>query len=85
MSFLPGGAGVGLPSLDGMKLGINYGWNKVRFMNPVQVGAKIRTVGKLLSVEEKTGMLEVINEMTVEIEGADKPACVAQSVLRIVF
>jgi acyl dehydratase len=54
-------------------------------MNPVQVGAKIRTVGKLLSVEEKTGMLEVINEMTVEIEGADKPACVAQSVLRIVF
>ena len=37
-------------------------------MNPVQVGAKIRTVGKLLSVEEKAGMLEVINEMTVEIE-----------------
>jgi acyl dehydratase len=40
MSFLPGGAGVGLPALDGMKLGINYGWNKVRFMNPVQVGAE---------------------------------------------
>ena len=39
-SFLPGGAGVGLPEVDGMKLGINYGWNKVRFMNPVQVGAK---------------------------------------------
>ena len=85
MSFLPGGAGVGLPELDGMKLGINYGWNKVRFMNPVQVGAKIRTVGKLKSVEEKSGMLEVINEMTVEIDGADKPACVAESVLRIVF
>ena len=85
MSFLPGGAGVGLPALDGMKLGINYGWNKVRFMNPVQVGAKIRTVGKLKSVDEKGGMLEVINEMTVEIDGADKPACVAESVLRIVF
>lgn len=85
MTFLPGGTGVGLPALDGMKLGINYGWNKVRFMNPVQVGAKIRTVGKLVSVEEKGGMLELVNEMTVEIDGADKPACVAESVLRIVF
>ena len=85
MSFLPGGTGVGLPALDGMRLGINYGWNKVRFMNPVQVGAKIRTVGKLVSVEEKGGMLELVNEMTVEIDGADKPACVAESVLRIVF
>ena len=85
MTFLPGGTGVGLPALDDMKLGINYGWNKVRFMNPVQVGAKIRTVGKLVSVEEKGGMLELVNEMTVEIDGADKPACVAESVLRIVF
>ena len=40
-------------------------------MNPVQVGAKI-TVGKLKSVDEKGGMLEVINEMTVEIDGAEK-------------
>ena len=85
MSFLPGGQGVGLPALDGMKLGINYGWNKVRFMSPVQVGAKIRTRGKVISVEEKGGMLEVVNEMTVEIEGTEKPACVAQSVLRVVF
>ena len=85
MTFLPGGTGVGLPALDGMKLGINYGWNKVRFMNPVKVGAKIRTVGKLVRVEEKGGMLELVNEMTVEIDGADKPACVAESVLRIVF
>ena len=60
-------------------------WNKVRFMSPVQVGAKIRTRGKVISVEEKGGMLEVVNEMTVEIEGTEKPACVAQSVLRVVF
>ena len=85
MTFLPGGSGVGLPEIDGMKLGINYGWNRVRFMNPVQVGAKIRTVGKVKSVEEKGGMLELVNEMTVEIENADKPACVAESVLRLVF
>lgn len=85
MSFLPGGSGIGLPALDGMKLGINYGWNKVRFMSPVAVGNKIRTVGKIKSVEPKGEMLEVINELTVEIEGQDKPACVAESVLRIVF
>ncbi|MCR9259580.1 MAG: MaoC family dehydratase [Pseudomonadaceae bacterium] len=85
MSFLPGGSGIGLPALEGMKMGINYGWNKVRFMSPVAVGDKIRTVGKLLSVEAKGPMLEAVNELTVEIEGQDKPACVAQSVLRIVF
>ncbi len=85
MSFLPGGSGIGLPALEGMKMGINYGWNKVRFMSPVAVGNRIRTVGKLLSVEAKGPMLEAINELTVEIEGQDKPACVAQSVLRIVF
>ena len=85
MSFLPGGEGVGLPALDGMKMGINYGWNKVRFMSPVAVGNKIRTRGKIVAVEPKGGMLEVINEMTVEIEGNEKPACVAESVLRIVF
>ena len=85
MSFLPGGEGVGLPSLDGMKMGINYGWNKVRFMSPVAVGNRIRTRGKIKSVEPKGPMLEVINELTVEIEDQDKPACVAESVLRIVF
>ena len=85
MSFLPGGTGIGLPVLDGMQLGINYGWNKVRFMNPVKVGAKVRTRGKLVSAVEKGGMLEVINEMPVEIEGEDKPACVAESVTRLVF
>jgi len=85
MSFLPGGQGVGLPALEGMKMGINYGWNKVRFMSPVAVGNKIRTRGKLVSVEPKGPMLEVVNELTVEIDGQDKPACVAESVLRIVF
>ena len=85
MSFLPGGEGVGLPSLDGMKMGVNYGWNRVRFMSPVAVGAKIRTVGKVISVEQKGAQVEVVNELTVEIEGQDKPACVAESVLRIVF
>jgi acyl dehydratase len=85
MSFLPGREGVGIPEVDGMKMGINLGWNKVRFMSPVAVGSKIRTVGKLKSVVQKGEMLELINEMTVEIDGQDKPACVAESVLRIAF
>ena len=85
MSFLPGGEGVGLPAVEGMKLGINYGWNKVRFPAPVPVGAHIRTRGELKSVEIKGNMLEVVNELTLEVQGSDKPACVGESVLRLVF
>ncbi len=85
LSFLPGGTGVGLPELPGMKLGINYGWNKVRFPSPVPVGSEVRTRGKILSVEIKGQMLEVVNELTCEIKGSDKPACVGESVLRLVF
>lgn len=85
LSFLPGGEGVGVPQLDGVKLGINYGWNRIRFPSPVPVGSKLRTIGKLKSVEEKGNMLELVNELTCEIEGGDKPACVAESVLRLVF
>ena len=85
LSFLPGGKDVGIPQLPGAKMGINYGWNKVRFPNPVPVGAKIRTFSTIKSVEIKGGMLEVVNEMTVELEGQEKPACVADSVLRLVF
>lgn len=85
MSFLPGGQGVGLPALEGVKMGINYGWNKVRFPSPVPVGARIRTSGALKSVEIKGNMLELVNELTVEVQGQEKPACVAESVLRLVF
>lgn len=85
MMFLPGGADIGIPALDGVKLGINYGWNRVRFPSPVPVGAKIRTRGCIKSVEAKGDMLEVVNELTCEIQGSDKPACVGESVLRLVF
>ena len=85
MSFLPGGEGVGLPALEGMKLGINYGWNKIRFPSPVAVGANIRTRAEIKSVEIKGEMLEVVNELTMEVQGQNKPACVGESVLRLVF
>lgn len=85
MSFLPGSEDIGLPDLPGMRLGINYGWNKVRFPAPVPVGARIRTRGEILSVEPKGGMIEVVNQLTVEVEGQAKPACVGESVLRLAF
>jgi acyl dehydratase len=85
MSFLPGGGGTGLPPVEGVKMGINYGWNKVRFPSPVPVNSEVRTSGMLKSVEIKGTMLEIVNELTMEIKGQDKPACVAESVLRLVF
>ena len=86
MMFLPGTEGVGIPRLDGVKMGVNMGWNKVRFPSPVPVGARIRTIPKLIDVSVKgENMLEAVNELTVEVEGSEKPACVAQSVLRMVF
>lgn len=85
LSFLPGDADIGVPALEGVKLGINYGWNRVRFPSPVPVGAHLRTRGCIKSVEAKGNMLEVVNELTCEIKGSDKPACVGESVLRLVF
>lgn len=85
MSFLPGGGGTGMPAVEGVQMGINYGWNKVRFPAPVPVGAEVRTSGMIKSVEIKGNMLEIVNELTMEIKGQDKPACVADSVVRLVF
>lgn len=76
---------TGLPKLEGQKLGINYGFNKVRFPSPVPVGARIRTKRTLRTVDIKGGMIEAMQEVVVEVEGQDKPACVAESVSRMVF
>ena len=73
------------PKVEGQKMGINYGFNKVRFPSPVAVGAKIRSTGTLKSVELKGGMIETMTEVVVEVEGQDKPACVAESLGRMVF
>jgi acyl dehydratase len=67
----------------GFKLGVNYGWNKVRFPAPVPVGSKLRTTAEVISVEEVgDGWWQVVTRFTVEIEGTEKPACVADSVGR---
>ena len=73
------------PRLEGQKMGINYGFDKVRFPSPVPVGAKIRTTTTLRRVEIKNGMIETMSEVVVEAEGSDKPCCVAESLGRMVF
>ena len=85
MSHLPRTVVETGPRLEGQKMTINYGFNKVRFPSPVPVGAKIRTTSTLKTVEIKNGMIETMNEIVVEVEGQDKPCCVAESLGRLVF
>lgn len=64
-------------------MGVNYGLNRVRFMSPVPVGSRLRAHLKLLSAEPIAGDgYQMTWETTVELEGASKPACVAESVVR---
>jgi acyl dehydratase len=72
--------GAGLLPVEGVTRGINYGSNKVRFINMVRVGKKVRMRQKLLSAEPKSGGLQLINECTIEIEGEEKPACIAETI-----
>ena len=72
-----------LTEAKGFKLGVNYGWNKVRFPAPVPAGSRIRTTAEVVEVEEVAGgWWQVVTRFTVEVEGSDKPACVADAVGR---
>ncbi|MEM7371565.1 MAG: MaoC family dehydratase [Bacteroidota bacterium] len=66
-------------TVKSVKMGVNYGLNKVRFISPVKVGSRVRMSAKLLSSEpyRETGRRS-ITECTFEIEGEDKPACIAE-------
>jgi acyl dehydratase len=64
-------------------MAVNYGLNKVRFPAPVRVGARIRGHAVLQQVEEVKDGLQLILQMTVEIEGVEKPACAAEVVFRV--
>ena len=65
------------------RMGVNYGLNRVRFMTPVPVGGRLRGRMKLLSAEPiPDDGLQMVWEATIELEGAPKPACVAESVVR---
>ncbi len=67
-------------SVSGVTRGINYGTNKVRFTNMVPVGSKVRLRQHMQSVEEKSGGKMMVIHATVEIEGQDRPACVAETI-----
>jgi acyl dehydratase len=71
-----------LYSVDGVKLGINYGLNKVRFPSPVRVGSKVRLTAEIVSVDQIAGGVQLVLRSTVEADGVDKPVCVAESVVR---
>jgi acyl dehydratase len=72
-----------LLSSTGFKLGVNYGWNRVRFPAPVPAGSRIRATAEVTEVEEAGGgWWQIVTRFTVEVEGSDKPACVADSVGR---
>jgi len=60
--------------------GINFGCNKVRFTNMVPVGSRVRLRQKCLKIEERAGGKQMIMEATIEIEGKDRPACVAEAI-----
>src|SRR5579859_838342 len=68
-----------LVTVSTAKLGINYGANKVRFPAPVPVGSRIRVGGEVLEATDVAGCVQVIVQLTVEVEGGAKPACVVES------
>lgn len=71
------------PAYPGVKNVINYGLNKVRFPNAVRVGSRIRGHFKLHDVTEVAGGLQIVEIYTVEVEGQDKPACIAEAIMRL--
>jgi acyl dehydratase len=69
--------------IEGMSMGLNYGCNKVRFPSPLPVGAKYRLGASLQSVEDVAGGgVQAIIALAIEVQGQDKPACVAEVVYR---
>jgi acyl dehydratase len=78
------GMRASLNDWTGFKMGVNYGWNKVRFPAPVPTGARLRCYAQVLEVTEVGGgWYQVVTRHTVEIDGNEKPACVADSVGRL--
>jgi len=71
--------------LIGVKMGVNYGLNKVRFPSPLPIGSSVRGRMVLQSVEEIQGGAQLVWQVTMEREGGDKPVCVAESIGRVFY
>ena len=74
-----------LLEVRGATMGINYGCDRVRFPSAVRAGSRIRGRGEIVSVEAVTGGVQVKIRVTVEVEGSDKPGCVADTLSRWLF
>lgn len=75
-----------LPKPDGIRMGVNYGGNKTRFLNPVRSGKRIRGHWKLVEmVEKRPGQWQQTTECTIEIEGEDKPALICEWISMLYF
>jgi acyl dehydratase len=88
LTHLAAGASAAPPDpakYEGVLMGINYGFNKVRFVSPVKVGARIRARAVTANAELKGNMIEVTRSFTIEIEGGEKPALVADWLTRTVY
>ena len=69
---------------SGFALGVNYGWNKIRFPAPVPVDSNVRARAEIVSIDEVGGgWYQVITRFTIEVEGGDKPCFVGDSVTRV--
>ena len=78
------GMRLALVETSGFKLGVNYGWNKVRFPAPVPAGSRVRATAEIVSLDEiGGGWYQQVTRFTVEVEGNEKPCCVADSVGRV--
>jgi acyl dehydratase len=78
--FLPN-----LVRVEGAKMGVNYGTGKVRFPAAVKVGARIRGRAQVLEATDVQGGVQIVVRVTIEIEGGDRPACVADTISRFFF
>lgn len=78
--FLTGG---GFPRLEGTRMVVNYGLNRVRFIAPVPVGSRLRNRATLLGIEDGPSYAQLTVANTIELEGAQKPAATAETVMRV--
>lgn len=88
LALIPHLTGIGSATADqypGAKQVVNYGLNKVRFVHPVMAGARIRSRKTLTDIKTKENSVDLAFTVTIEIQGVEKPACVAETLSRIYF